>query len=167
MPILLLIQIAIVFSALAPIARLIYKRRFQAAILVSVALLAVFASLVLLLHHLLMPNLNLDEAVSKARQSIQDAGGADEVRKEADGMFEKFGLGQQTNFYSQSQLAAFPAIQSLGRVGFIMPDPPFIVIRAGNHLDGYTIEIYARNHFLTTYDHSKVVELSDGIYVYR
>ena len=120
-----------------------------------------------LLIRIFRPNLNQGEAVTQATASLQKVGGVEEVRKEAERVFAKFGVSRATAFYSQSELKDFPALTGLGTVCLILPNPACLTIRSGNHLDGYTIEIYQTNYSIHEFDHSTLTQLGPGIYVHR
>jgi hypothetical protein len=85
------------------------------------------------------------------KELLAKAGGADEVCKEADQIFQKYGVTNQT-FFFDDMLKDYPAVNALGKVDYIMPDEPlisqraYIKIRVGNvHWDGYMMYIADTN----------------------
>jgi|SRR5579862_6152275 len=113
-------------------------------------------------------NLDLPSAGESAKELLAKAGGADRVCEEARQIFQEYGVTNQTFFYD-GMLTKYPAVASLGRVDYIMPGPPaHIKIRAGTHLDGFTMKIVDTNTDAKLQRGADTLEIVKGcIYVSR
>ncbi len=108
---------------------------------------AVIAAVVVCVIYMMRPVTDLKSAGAQANHLLASVGGPDKVCDEASRMFRRFGVLKQ-KFLDASELQDYPAIAGLGTVDriCIYPGrPPYIAIRVGTHLNGFTIEIADTN----------------------
>ena len=120
--------------------RILIKEVCVLAVFIAIAVLAAF-----IIPSRMLVNTSMTAAGDVAQQLLTQSGGADRVCKEADQIFQQFGITNQT-FFLNNILSNYPAITALGKVDYIMPDTQaYIKIRVGNHLNGYIIQIVDTN----------------------
>jgi len=137
---------------------------------VTLLFLAINAALILFIVQSFreMTHPNSKRLKQQALALLAKSGGIDEVCKESDQIFKKFGV---TEWYSfkDSDLKQFPAIAALGDVDWIWPEkqdsPAYIQVRVHPFLAHYAIYIYDTNSIKRLATDPKVFEVSAAIYV--
>jgi hypothetical protein len=114
----------------------------KSAVVVIVVILIVGAACFAI--YSLKPRLvSLQEATRQSRQILEQAGGSEEVCREAQRLFLQFGTAELKVFHPD-ELKEYPALKMVGKVDGIWPgDPPYIKIRVGNHIKGFQIDLVA------------------------
>lgn len=87
---------------------------------------------------------SFQEATSKTRQTLKQAGGSEAVCSEAQRLFLQFGTAK-LKIFLPGDLQNYPALTIVGKVGKvdgIWPGAPsYIKIRIGNHIKGFQIDL--------------------------
>jgi hypothetical protein len=114
---------------------------------VFLTLAGIAIALVILVYRI-KPVTDLKSARAEADRLIASVGGPAKVCDEANQMFKCFGVSKQRFFFNASELEDYPAIAGLGTVDRICiypGSPPYIAIRVGTHLNGFSIDIADTN----------------------
>jgi hypothetical protein len=86
---------------------------------------------------------SLQEATRQTRQALKQAGGSEEVCREAQRLFLQFGTAKLKTF-RPDELKDYPTLTRVGKIDGIWPgDPSYIKIRIGNHIKGFQIDLAA------------------------
>ena len=99
---------------------------------------------------------------------IDKAGGAVQICKEADQVFEMYS-GQYSGIFTEEESARFPILSRIGLVrGIWFQNPTYVSVRYGNHMDGAFIVIVRKGDESAARLRKTWIEIvTDRIYIHQ
>jgi len=91
------------------------------------------------------PKTDLRSANVQADHLLAAVGGPTKVCIEANEIFRHFGVAKE-RFLDPSDLKDYPSIAGIGTAHILPGSPPRISIRVGNHINGFTVDIFDTNN---------------------